>query len=350
MQRIHVTPENLDTALEAAATVLSRGGLVAYPTETVYGLGADAANPEAVGKLLAFKSRSAGKAVSVLVADQRAAERLVELNDAAANLYATFLPGPLTVVSASRGAVDKRLESELGTLGIRISSHPVAAHLAAAFGGPITATSFNASGAARPYSVDTALAGLSDAQLATVDLVLDTGALPRREPSSVIDTTQAVQEVVRSGELAGKVLATKASHAEADTVAVAQAFMKSLLHAMSEKPVVILLEGPMGAGKTHFAKGVALALDIEKTVTSPTYTLVKEYGPLVHMDCWRLGGEAGPQDLGLDDYLKPGKVVLIEWPLPVADYLAAKKDEVVGFHTLFDVLSETERTISFREL
>jgi len=121
---------SLDEAVSSACEILANGGLVVYPTETVYGIAADAGNAEAVSRLLAFKNRPAGKAISLLVSDETAAEQVVSLNETARQLYRKFLPGPLSVVSVSRHLVDSRLESELGSLAIRISSYPFAAAMA----------------------------------------------------------------------------------------------------------------------------------------------------------------------------------------------------------------------------
>ena len=347
MQRILLMPETTAAAIAAAVAVLKDGGLVMYPTETVYGIAADATNADAVTRLLAYKNRPAGKAVSVLVTDQAMAEQYVELNATARNLYATFLPGPMTVISKSRGTADARLASELGTLGVRISSHPVAQALVEAFRGALTATSANASGAARPYSPDTALASLSPRQTALLDLILDAGELPRREPSTVIDTTQEVQSVLRVGELSSELLQKLESVSEADTRTIARSFVEGLAETLAEVPVVLALEGPMGAGKTHFAKGAAEALQISAPITSPTYTLIKEYPGLIHMDLWRLT-EFDPAALELDRYLKPGNLIVVEWAGPALPYLQGLDTPV--YYVSFDPRSETERTISFRKL
>jgi tRNA threonylcarbamoyladenosine biosynthesis protein TsaE len=126
--------------------------------------------------------------------------------------------------------------------------------------------------------------------------------------------------------------------------------MQSFLHALPEKPVVFALEGEMGAGKTRFAKGVAEALGVQGVVSSPTYTLVKEYegdkGKLVHMDCWR-ASEAKPDELGLPEYLQPGIVLVIEWASPLLSYLRQlqAEDRIVGYHVFIDATGEHERSL-----
>lgn len=342
MKRIHLTENNLSAAVAEAAAVLCAGGLVLYPTETLYGVAVNAMDPAAVDKLLAFKKRPAGKAVSVLVPGLAEAAQLVEIGGAERIVFERFLPGPVTLVVKDRGCVDGRLVSELGTLGIRISSHPVAAALAQAAGVPLTATSANAAGAARPYDIATALAGLSSRQRAHVDLVLDAGSLPRREPSSVIDLTGGIQRVVRAGEAVRDLAQPLQTSSEDETRAIARETVRSLFHAVREKPVVLALSGEMGMGKTQFAKGVAEALGVSVPVTSPSFVVMKEYDGtvegrrvrFVHMDCWRVG-EVRSSELGLDDYLQPGTLLVIEWPAPLLEWLRSLGEAAVVHHYEF---------------
>jgi L-threonylcarbamoyladenylate synthase len=359
MERIILTPATQAAAIARAAEVLAAGGLVLYPTETIYGVGVDACNPRAVSKLLAYKNRPAGKAISVLVKDQAAAEKLVDLSDSARQLYRTFLPGPVTVISRSRGTVDARLQSELGTLGIRMSSHPVAQALAVAFGGPLTATSANASGRAAPYSIDQALDALSPNQRGQIDLILDFGTLPPNKPSTVVDTTQATQEVVRGGALLSELHPSWVTSQAEQTEAAGYELMRSLLYQVPECPVVFLLEGVLGAGKTQFAQGIARALQVTSVVSSPTYMLVKEYQGkagdrpepvnMVHMDCWRLE-RPDPLELGLEEYLRPNTVVVVEWPADLLQYFTERREQIAGYHLHFEALDESTREIRVREI
>ena len=352
MRHIQLTEENLHASLVEACAVLAAGGLVLYPTETVYGVAVDATQADSVSTLLKYKNRPAGKPISVLVASPEAAQELVELNDSARALYARFLPGPLTVVSRSLGVVDARLESEQKTLGIRISSHPVARALADHYQKPVTATSANASGKSRPYTINTALANLSENQKARIDLILDYGELPRRDPSTVIDTTQEVQEVVRAGAYFTDIQPQYISHSESETKAIAQSLMQSAFYQLAEKPVIFALEGEMGVGKTHFAKGVAAQLGVQQMVTSPTYVLMKEYEAahgviFVHLDLWRLG-KVDPAELGLAEYLKPNHVLVIEWVEPILPYLTGQ--DAAAFHLFFRETGELTREIVMKEL
>ena len=348
MQILKLSEHTFQSCLKAACEALSNGGLVIYPTETLYGIAVDATNFVAVNQLFLFKDRPAGKAISVLVNDLPAAERLVILNNTARNLYKTFLPGPLSVVSISKKAVDTRLESEYGTLAIRISSHPFASALAAAYGKPITATSANASGKARPYQIETALGGLSKRQKQLISVIIDAGRLPPNEPSTVIDTTNDAQELVRAGSASGHFLEQIATTTPEETEALAARLTRAWLHVLPYRPLVFALTGPLGAGKTQFAKGVARSLGITEPITSPSYTLVKEYPGFVHADLWRVP-EIKAEEIGLPEYLKPGTVTVLEWADPLLPYLQSREDAVT-YLVEIAALSEMERQISVREL
>src|SRR3989344_3869751 len=187
----------LEKIVKQATQSLATGDLVIYPTETVYGVGVDATNQEAVKKLLKYKSRREGKPLSIAVTDRIMAEQYVELNDQAKKLYKRFLPGPYTIVSKGLGKLALGVESEFGTLGIRIPAYPLVLKLVEELGRPVTATSANASGEKRPYAVKDVLDRLSEKQKKLIDLVIDTGTLPTNEPSTVIDTTLSTPLTVR---------------------------------------------------------------------------------------------------------------------------------------------------------
>ena len=227
MELLSISPENPD--LSRACEVLAAGGLVIFPTETVYGLACDATNAAAVTKLLRVKQRPAGLAMPILVANRDAAEALVELTSEAEQLYASFLPGPVTVVSRVRATqpVDTRLISEFGTMGIRISSHSVAQALAEAYKKPLTATAAAPAGAAKPRNPEALLAAFSEQQREAIDLLLSVGELPAAEPSTVIDTTQAVQRVIRAGAQLHEVLPTITTNSPEETSAHAGELLAS---------------------------------------------------------------------------------------------------------------------------
>jgi L-threonylcarbamoyladenylate synthase len=160
-------------AIEAASRCLAAGGLVAFPTETVYGLGADARNGEAVARLYAAKGRPSFNPLIAHVADIAAARRVGIFNPAAEKLAANFWPGPLTLVLAKQpdcGVADLALAG-LDSVAVRVPEHPVARDLLATFGGPVVAPSANRSGHVSPTSAAHVLADLRG----RIDLIVDAG-------------------------------------------------------------------------------------------------------------------------------------------------------------------------------
>jgi len=160
-------------AIEAAARCLRQGGLVAFPTETVYGLGADARNGEAVARLYAAKGRPAFNPLIAHVADAMCARRLGRFDAAAERLAAAFWPGPLTLVLpklADCSVADLALAG-LDSVAVRVPAHPLAHALLEAFDGPVVAPSANRSGHVSPTSAAHVLADLRG----RIDMVLDGG-------------------------------------------------------------------------------------------------------------------------------------------------------------------------------
>src|SRR6476661_4423033 len=160
-------------AIEAAARCLAAGGLVAFPTETVYGLGADAGSGEAVARLYAAKGRPSFNPLIAHVADIEAARSVGVFNFAAERLAAAFWPGPLTLVLARHphcGVADLALAG-LDSVGVRVPAHPVARSLLSVFGGPVVAPSANRSGHVSPTSAAHVLADLRG----RIDLIIDGG-------------------------------------------------------------------------------------------------------------------------------------------------------------------------------
>jgi Putative translation factor (SUA5) len=132
------------------------------PTETVYGTFVDATNPKAVEKLNQYKKRPFGKPYSVAVSDRKMAEKYVFLNETAKNLYQNFLPGPLTIISKGKGKVAKGVESETGTLGIRIPAYKLVTDVIKKYGKPLTATSANPSYKKTPYKISDIIENVSE--------------------------------------------------------------------------------------------------------------------------------------------------------------------------------------------
>jgi L-threonylcarbamoyladenylate synthase len=187
----------LAARVEAAAQALRRGGVVAYPTETYYGLGALAADGAAVARLVAVKGRPDGKPLPLLCADLAQVAAVAELSSLAAALADAFWPGPLTLVVPARPGLHAAITGGAGTVGIRITSGQVAAALARAAGGALIATSANLAGeppAAAPAALDPAL-------VARLDLVLDAGPSPGGLASTVVAVEGGRLRLLRAGAI-----------------------------------------------------------------------------------------------------------------------------------------------------
>lgn len=337
MQIVKLEEISEQAVVEAAVAVLRHGGIVIYPTETVYGVGVDATNQEAVDKLLRYKARREGKPLSVAVTDVQMAENFVELNDQARTLYQQFMPGPITIISADKGKLARGVASEFATLGIRIPDYPLIRQLVTTLGSPITATSANTSGKRRPYTIEHVFQHLSNKQMDLLDFVIDAGELPKRPPSTVIDTTLSTPVVMRAGKLtsqgkiAQEIKARFVSKGPAETQAIAGKLLLKHWGELKQKPLVIGLDGPLGAGKTVFAQGVGQFLHIPAPLVSPTYSYIEEYafnrlgrsGRLIHADVWKIDSADMLSRIGLVEWLKPSTVVIIEWLSQVKDWLQA---------------------------
>lgn len=187
-------------AVAAAASVLRGGGLVAFPTETVYGLGGDACDGAAVARLYAAKGRPGFNPLIAHVGDIDAALRLGTMNAAARRLAAAFWPGPLTLVVAARAdsGVAALATAGLDSIALRVPAHPVAQALLQAFGGPIVAPSANRSGHVSPTSAAHVLQDLDG----RIDLVIDGGATAVGLESTIVACLGAAPALLRPGGLA----------------------------------------------------------------------------------------------------------------------------------------------------
>jgi L-threonylcarbamoyladenylate synthase len=189
-----------DGGIRMAAHVLASGGLVAFPTETVYGLGADACDGTAVARLYAAKGRPSFNPLIAHVADLAAAERLAVFNDQARQLAKAFWPGPLTLVlpKAPDCRVADLAMAGLDTIALRVPDHPVAQALLTAFGGPVVAPSANRSGHVSPTTAGHVMADLRG----KIDLVVNGGATPVGIESTIVACLNGRAILLRPGGLA----------------------------------------------------------------------------------------------------------------------------------------------------
>lgn len=199
MSRTHDCTGDTDraTAIADAANAIRRGDLVVMPTDTVYGIAADAFSPNAVRRLLDAKGRGRDVPVPVLVGSWRTVNGLVEsLPDTAKDLIAAFWPGPLTLVLRQGSGLTWDLGDTKGTVAVRMPLHPVAIELLTETG-PLAVSSANKHGSPAPVT-----AGEAEAQLGPmVEVYLDGGASEDRTPSTILDLTGAEPRLLREGAI-----------------------------------------------------------------------------------------------------------------------------------------------------
>jgi len=178
--------------INQAKKVIKDGGLVVFPTETAYGIAADATDSDAVDKVFNVKQRPRDKGLTTIVDSLETAEEHVRLSDTERKIIEEFMPGPLTLVSEKKDSVPDNLNSDFA---FRISSGEVASKLAEV--GPITATSANISGEVTAYSVD----DISDELLEKIDYVLDVGELDEGPTSTIAEFSDGELTVHREGPI-----------------------------------------------------------------------------------------------------------------------------------------------------
>ena len=206
MERIVLTEHNIGEAAKRAAAVLRAGGVVLYPTDTLYGLGADALSDEAVAKIFAVKGRNEGKPVHALVSDLAMAGKYGEISDSAQVLAEKLPHGQVTFVVRKKAGINTGISKEIPTFGFRIPDNAFCIEMLHAFGGPITATSANRAGEVPQCSVDAIMAQLEyhsnvlqNVGTWNIDLIVDAGELPPRLPSSVVDVSGTAPVILREG-------------------------------------------------------------------------------------------------------------------------------------------------------
>jgi len=186
--------------ISKASTILLNGGLVIYPTDTVYGLGADPFNTEAVRKVYLVKGRGSSP-LPVLIDSIESAFKVAYVTPLAERLMEIFWPGPLTIVLKARNEAPKEVLFKY-TIGIRMPNHKVALMLAKSIGGLIVGTSANLHGHPSPRNVNEALAQLNG----HVDLALDSGDAIHGVASTVVDATGSELKIIREGVLKAETL------------------------------------------------------------------------------------------------------------------------------------------------
>lgn len=354
---ISIQQNEINTILKQTCKVLEKGGLVIFPSDTVYGLLVDATNEKSVEKLIAFKNRPPGKAISVFVTEQMLPEQ-VEVSDSSKPLLDKLLPGPFTVILPSKHGVSSKLESEKGTLGVRIPDYDFVSRLVNAFGKPITATSANLGGKSPHYSVESLLHQIPHKKQELIDLIVDAGKLLRNKPSTVIDLTHPEMKIVRQGDILLSDAETFHSKTPIQTRKLGSYVVEKVMKEETGKPVVLVLVGDLGAGKTMFTKGIAEYLNVENII-SPTFVVYYEYDinigtksevkshmtKLVHVDLYNIEDVEEFEHLGLEEYLSGRNIMVVEWGEKLGDLYERfkKKAKVVMVKIEYD--GENERVI-----
>jgi L-threonylcarbamoyladenylate synthase len=187
-----------DDALARAIEALRAGDPIVYPTETFYGIGADAFSIDALERIFAIKGRDAAKTIALIAHDEASAFAIAgEVPKLAQRLARAFWPGPLTIVMPARVGIPAALVGPGGGIGVRVSSHPIARALAEGLGHPITATSANLSGAAPARTTGEARATLND----QIKVFVEGGKLPGGMPSTVVQCDRDDWQLLRAGAI-----------------------------------------------------------------------------------------------------------------------------------------------------
>lgn len=359
--------------IKTAAEVIKKGGLVVFPSDTVYILAVDPTNQEAVDKLLAFKNRWTGKAISIAVSDIKMAEKFVELSENGKDVYTNLLPGPFTVVSNGKHKVARGIEAENGTLGIRIPDNKWIQDLIKELDGPITATSANLSGRTPNYTIDGFKRTLSKNKLTMIDKFIDAGRLPRNKPSTVIDTTESEVKILRRGDLITGSSQTLISKSEKETEKAAEFLLTKASASEAptdiDKPLVFGLTGDLGCGKTVFSRKIGRLLGVKEKITSPTFVIYNEYeispNPsltrerrnvtrFLHFDLYRLSNKYEFEEIKFLEQFpstlsgRSRLVACIEWPENMGEEYFKKLKKITKYVAVeFRYLDEKTREIKF---
>jgi L-threonylcarbamoyladenylate synthase len=185
-----------ESVLTRAAAIVLSGGVIAYPTETFYGLGVDADNEEAIRKIFEIKGRNFNNPISVIIGDKRDVYPLVHMvSNTAQELMDAFWPGPLTIVFESANHVSTLLTAKTGKIGIRLSSHKGARRIAQIMGRPLTATSANLSNQPECASAAEVMKQIGN----KIDAIIDFGKTIGDKVSTIVDVTCDPPVILREG-------------------------------------------------------------------------------------------------------------------------------------------------------
>ena len=183
-----------------ASGALRRGEIILYPTDTLYGLGADAFSDSAVDSIFEIKDRDPQKPIHCVCADLAMAEEYAEVNDAAKKLAEKFLPGALTLILKKRQGIETGIGRGMNTIGIRIPDNSFCIEVARSLAKPYTATSANLAGLETGLSISEVLTQLGS-KAEKITLAIDAGTLPLRLPSTVVNVVSGNPVILREGAI-----------------------------------------------------------------------------------------------------------------------------------------------------
>ena len=215
MEVLSIKKQSVAACVSVAVRELRAGGVILFPTDTLYGLGADALNNDAVEKIYAIKGRDERRPIHCIVADIAMMEKYAEVSDMARLLAREFLPGALTLILKKREGIDTGIARGIGTIGFRIPDSQFCLKLAQKFGRPFTATSANISGRKTELTVKAILGQLSggishsnvlqNVRMRNITLVVDAGDPPaggaERQSSTVVDLSGKEPIILREGAI-----------------------------------------------------------------------------------------------------------------------------------------------------
>src|SRR3989344_6421740 len=200
MQHIRLEEKTIGTAVTRAAEVLSAGGVILYPTDTLYGLGADAFSDAAFRKVCEIKDRDERRPIHAVFESLAMAEQYAEISPLGRRLAEALLPGPLTLVFKKKPSVTTGIGHNLSSIGVRIPKNKFCLALAHEFGKPYTTTSANMSGAQPPATFEGIIKQLGG-NTELIDLAIEGGALPAYLRSTVADVRNDKPHILREGAI-----------------------------------------------------------------------------------------------------------------------------------------------------
>jgi len=189
-------------APKKAALILRSGGVIVYPTETLYGLGVIASINDSVERIFDIKGRPHGKPIPVLVRDRAMLSEIAEVSELASSLVNRFWPGALTLILKQKANLPESITCGTAKIALRISAHPFLQNLFELINAPLTSTSANLSGGENLRDSDR----LFEAFNGKVDLIIDSGNIPESRGSTIVDLTLDPPQILREGDINTKML------------------------------------------------------------------------------------------------------------------------------------------------